>query len=37
MVFVTIVILGVAGTMLGWNVHVMRKHGVSCGADLLSV
>lgn len=29
MVFATIVIVGVAGAMLGWNVHVMRKHGVS--------
>lgn len=29
MVLVTIIIVGVAGAMLGWNVHVMRKHGVS--------
>ena len=33
MVFATVIIFGVAGAMLGWNVHVMRKHGVSRGAD----
>ncbi|CAB1104427.1 unnamed protein product [Ectocarpus sp. CCAP 1310/34] len=30
MVLGTIIFAGVAGVMLGWNIHVMRKNGVCC-------